>query len=143
MTTYDWIVVGAGITGAALAYELAKQGFSTLLLEQHNPLTGATRYSYGGIAYWSGTTALTRQLCAEGIERHRILSAELEADTQFRELDLLLTIAAHSDPQALVQQYASFAIPPHLLSVAEACGLEPLLNPTAIAGALTVRHGHI
>ena len=143
MTTYDWIVVGAGITGAALAYELAKQGFSTLLLEQHRPLTGATRYSYGGIAYWSGTTGLTRQLCTEGIERHRILSAELEADTQFRELDLLLTIAAHSDPQVLAQRYASFAIPPRLLDVGEACELEPLLNPAAIAGALTVRHGHI
>ncbi|MCY7323549.1 MAG: FAD-binding oxidoreductase [Phormidesmis sp. CAN_BIN36] len=143
MTTYDWIVVGAGITGAALAYELAKQGFSTLLLEQHSSLTGATRYSYGGIAYWSGTTALTRQLCTEGIERHRILSDELAADTLFRELDLLLTVAAHSDPQVLVRQYASFAIPPRLLSVKEACELEPLLNPIAIAGALTVRHGHI
>ncbi len=143
MTTYDWIVVGAGITGAALAYELAKQGCSTLLLERHDPLTGATRYSYGGIAYWSGTTALTRQLSAEGIEHHRSLSAELESDTQFRELDLLLTIAAHSDPQSLAQRYASFAIPPRLLSVQEACELEPLLNPMAIAGALTVRHGHI
>ena len=143
MTTYDWIVIGAGITGAALAYELAKQGFSTLLLEQHDSLKGATRYSYGGIAYWSGTTELTRQLCAEGIDRHRILSDELDADTQFRELDLLLTIAAHSDPQTLAQRYTSFATPPRLLSVREACELEPLLNPTAIAGALTVRHGHI
>ncbi len=143
MTTHDWIVVGAGITGAALAYELANQGFSTLLLDQQNPLTGATRYSYGGIAYWSGTTALTRQLCAEGIERHRILSDELAADTQFRELDLLLTIAADRDPQELAQRYLGFAIPPRLLSVKEACELEPLLNPAAIAGALTVRHGHI
>lgn len=143
MTTYDWIVIGAGITGAALAYELAKQGFSTLLLEQHDSLKGATRYSYGGIAYWSGTTELTRQLCAEGIDRHRILSDELDADTQFRELDLLLTIAAHSDPQTLAQRHTSFATPPRLLSVREACELEPLLNPTAIAGALTVRHGHI
>ena len=143
MTTYDWMVVGAGITGAALAYELAKQGFSTLLLDQHNPLTGATRYSYGGIAYWSGTTALTRQLCAEGIEHHRILSEELAADTQFRELDLLLTIAADSDPHAMAERYASFAISPRLLSAKEACELEPLLNPAAIAGALTVRHGHI
>ncbi len=143
MTTHDWIVVGAGIAGAALAYELAKQGSSTLLLEQHDPLQGATRYSYGGIAYWSGTTELTRQLCAEGIDRHRVLSDELDADTQFRELELLLTIAAHSDPQTLAHRYTQFAIPPHLLSVKEACELEPLLNPRAIAGALTVRHGHI
>ena len=140
---YDWIVVGGGITGAALSYELVRKGFSVLLLEQHAPLTGATRYSYGGLAYWSGTTPLTRQLCAEGIARHRILSEELDADTQFRELDLLLTISPDSAPEVAAASYAHFAIPARLLNVKEACALEPLLNPNAIAGALTVKHGHI
>ncbi|KAM3115284.1 NAD(P)/FAD-dependent oxidoreductase [Phormidesmis sp. 146-33] len=143
MKTYDWIVVGAGMTGAALSYELAKQGFSTLLLEQHDPLQGATRYSYGGLAFWSGTTDLTRQLFAEGIEMHRQLSDELDTDTQFREMDLLLTIAAHNDPQKMAENYTPFAIPPQLLTVDEACELEPLLNREAISGALTVKHGHI
>lgn len=140
---YDWIVVGAGITGAALSYELAKKGYSVLLLEQYPTPENATRYSYGGLAFWSGTTDLTRQLCAAGINQHRNLSAELDTDTQFRELDLLLTISADSDPQAAVAAYAHFAIPPRLLDVAEACELEPLLNREAIAGALTVKHGHI
>lgn len=140
---YDWIVVGGGITGASLSYELAKKGLIVLLLEQHAALQGASRFSYGGLAYWSGTTALTRQLCEAGIARHRILSEELDTDTQFRELDLLLTISADSDPEAVAASYAHFAIPPCLLSVAEACSLEPLLNGEAIAGALTVKHGHI
>ncbi len=143
MKTYDWIVVGGGITGAALSYELAHIGFSVLLLEQNAPLVGASRYSYGGLAYWSGTTALTRQLCESGIARHRMLSEELDTDTQFRELDLLLTISTQSNPEATAAAYNHFAIPPSLLSVAEACALEPLLNPDAIAGALTVKHGHI
>lgn len=143
MKTYDWIVVGGGITGAATGYELAKKGFCVLLLEQHATLQGATRYSYGGLAFWSGTTELTRQLCTEGSARHRILSEELDTNTQFRELDLLLTIPAQSDPEAAAASYAHFAIPARLLSVAEACALEPLLNAKAIAGALTVKHGHI
>jgi len=143
MKTYDWIVVGGGITGAALAYELRHQGFSVLLLEQNATLQGATPYSYGGLAYWSGTSEITCQLCQEGIERHRTLSEELETDTQFREVDLLLTIAAENDPEKVAANYANFAIPPRLLSVEEACELEPLLNQNAIAGALTVRHGHI
>jgi glycine/D-amino acid oxidase-like deaminating enzyme len=143
MKTYDWIVVGGGITGAALAYELAKKNFSVLLLEKDATLQGATRYSYGGLAYWSGTSDLTRQLCQEGIELHRRLSEELDADTQFRELDLLLTIDRDDNPQKVADSHAHFAIPPTLLSVEEACELEPLLNRNAIAGALTVRHGHI
>lgn len=143
MKTYDWIVIGGGFTGAALAYELRRTGFSVLLLEQNATLQNATRYSYGGLAYWSGTSDLTRQLCQEGIELHRRLSDELDAATQFRELDLLLTIDRDDDPQAVAGNYARFAIPPTLLSVEEACELEPLLNRDLIAGALTVRHGHI
>ncbi|MCY7385914.1 MAG: FAD-binding oxidoreductase [Microcoleus sp. CAN_BIN18] len=143
MKSYDWIVVGGGITGAALSYELAKKGFAVLLLERDATMQNGTRFSYGGLAYWSGTTDLTRQLCREGIERHRNLSAQLDADTEFRELDLLLTIDAGTDPEKVAANYAHFAIPPQLLSVAEAGELEPLLNQSAIAGALTVRHGHI
>jgi glycine/D-amino acid oxidase-like deaminating enzyme len=139
----DWIVVGAGITGATLAYELAKQGFSTLLIDQSAQPQWATRFSYGGIAYWSGTTEVMMQLCAEGIDIHRTLSAELDADTQFREVDLLLTISAQREPATIAANYAQFAIPPKLLTVEAACELEPLLNPAAISGALTVKHGHI
>ncbi len=143
MRTYDWIIVGAGITGAALAYELVKQNFSVLLLEQDKIPNNATCYSYGGLAFWSGTTPLTRQLCQEGIARHRLLSTELDGDTEFRELDLLLTIPQDSDRQAVVANYNRFATPPQLLTVTEACELEPLLNREAISGALTIKHGHI
>jgi glycine/D-amino acid oxidase-like deaminating enzyme len=143
MKTYDWLVIGGGIAGAALSYELANQGFAVLLLEQHAAPESATRYSYGGIAFWSGTTALTRQLCEEGIEIHRRLSADLGSDTQFRELDLLLPIAQGRDPEKVAASYTAFATPPKLIDAEVACELEPLLNREAIAAALTVRHGNV
>jgi glycine/D-amino acid oxidase-like deaminating enzyme len=143
MNTYDWIVIGGGITGSALAYELVKQNFQVLLIEKNATPDNATLYSYGGLAYWSGTTELTRQLCSEGIELHRNLSTELEADTEFRDIDLLLTIDAKDNPQTIKNQYSHFAISPSLLTVEEACQLEPLLNPNAIAGVLKLPHGHI
>ncbi len=143
MTTYDWIVIGAGITGASLAYELSKQDFRVLLLEKDKIPDNATVYSYGGLAYWSGTDDLTRQLGKEGIELHRQLSEELEGDTEFRELDLVLTIDRHDDPETIAKLYERFAITPELLNVQEACKLEPLLNPNAIAGALRLPSGHI
>uniref|UniRef100_A0A832M534 FAD-binding oxidoreductase n=1 Tax=Oscillatoriales cyanobacterium SpSt-402 TaxID=2282168 RepID=A0A832M534_9CYAN len=143
MGSVDWIVVGGGITGSALAYELAKQGVSVLLLERHARLQGGTRFGYGGVAYWSGTTDLTRQLCREGVERLRGLSEELGTNIEFRELDLVLTISAESDAQAIAHSYAHFAITPQLVDVKTACELEPLLNPVELAGALTVKHGHV
>jgi len=143
MTAYDWIVIGGGITGAAIAYELAQKQRSVLLLERDASLKGSTRFGYGGLAYWSGTTDLTRQICAEGRAIHPLLSEELDGNTQFRELDLVLTIAPDADLAATEASYGSFAVPPRLVSVETACELEPLLNPQAIAGALTVKHGHI
>lgn len=143
MNTYDWIVVGAGITGSALAYELARQGLSVLLIDQHSCLQGSTRFGYGGVAFWAGTTDLTQQLCAESITLYRTLTDELEPDPQFREIDLLLTIPTDTDPASVSQSYSRCAIPPQLMTVEAACQLEPLLNPAAIAGALTTRHGYV
>ncbi|SKB12294.1 conserved hypothetical protein [Planktothrix sp. PCC 11201] len=143
MNTYDWIVVGAGITGSALSYELAKKGFKVLLLDPNPMLNNATRYSYGGLAYWSGTTELTRTLCEEGKKYHQTLSQELGVNTELRELDLILPYNRAIDPAILAQNYRNFATPPELITIQEACELEPLLNPNGIGGAFTVRHGQI
>ncbi len=143
MKTYDWIVIGGGITGAALAYELVKQGLQVLLLERDKHPHSATYYSYGGVAYWSGTTPLTRQLCRESQQILSHLAQELQGETEYRELNIVLTIPPDQDPKTIQKNYANCLNPPQLLSVTEACELEPLLNPDAIAGALTVAHGHI
>ena len=143
MNTFDWIVVGAGLAGSALSYELTKAGFSVLLLDQAIAPCNGTRYSYGGIAYWSGLTELTRQLCQESIVLHRQLSAELEGDTQFQERQMLLTIEPDRDPEAIAAEYSHFAVPPALLTADTAKAVEPLLNSEAIAAALLLPHGHV
>jgi glycine/D-amino acid oxidase-like deaminating enzyme len=143
MKTYDWIVIGNGIAGAALSYELAHQGASVLLLEQDATPDNATRYSYGGIAHWSAETLLMRQLSQEGLEHYQRLIEELDTPIQFREVNLLLTIAIDSDPERMAIRYAGCANPPILLTATQAAELEPLLNPQAISGALVARHGHV
>ncbi|VEP11825.1 FAD dependent oxidoreductase [Hyella patelloides LEGE 07179] len=143
MTTYDWIVIGGGITGSALAYELSTKSLKVLLLEKDIQADNATVYSYGGLAYWSGTTPLTRQLGQEGIELHRNLATELDADTEFCELDLLLTVNADNNPAIIAKNFKQFAIQPEILNTQEACQLEPLLNHKAISGVLKLPHGQV
>ncbi|NJL98597.1 MAG: FAD-binding oxidoreductase [Synechococcaceae cyanobacterium SM2_3_2] len=141
--SFDWIVVGAGITGAALAYELSCQGHAVLLIEKDSPLQDATRYSYGGLAHWAGRTPLVQQVGAAGIARYRQLEDELGQSIQFREVDLVMPIPASADPQQVAQSCQDMRIPPQLLSPQEAKDLEPLLDVSQLSGALLARHGHI
>ena len=143
MKTYDWIVIGGGLTGSALAYELAKIGLKVAILEKDSIPNSSTYYSYGGIAYWSGTVPLTRQLAEEGIEIQRQLSTELGEETEFQEIDLFLTINAYEDPQTILANYDQFSITPTLLNVSEACKIEPLLNPDAISGVVRFPHARV
>jgi len=140
---HDWIVIGGGITGVSLSYELQKAGFAVLLIEQHQQLQGGSSLGYGGISYWSGTTPLTQQLCQAGIARQRQLSDELGMDTEFRDIDLLLTLTPEANPQDALAQYADCLIKPTLLNAQEAGDREPMLNIKGIGGALLLPHSHI
>ncbi len=142
MQTYDVIVIGNGLAGAALSYELAKAGQSVLLMDDGNPNSG-TRYSYGGIGYWAGTTDLTETLFRAGLARHRELSEELGAETQLRDLDLLLTVDKETDREEIAQAYKVFRTPPVFVSAQEAHAIEPQLDAGAIAGAFHCRHAHV
>lgn len=143
MRSYDVIVIGSGITGAALGYELSVRGVRVLLLDHNSQAPSATRYSYGGISYWAGTTDLTRCLCTESLSIHRQLSDELEASTEFREIPLLGTIDREQDPDAVLKTFQNFTASPQLLSPSEAHNLEPLLNPNSIAAAVLMPYAHI
>jgi glycine/D-amino acid oxidase-like deaminating enzyme len=142
-TNFDCIVIGGGITGSALAYELAKHKLKVLLLEKDILPNNATTNSYGGLSYWSATNDLTSSLFSQGIELYRHLEDELEQKMDFRELDLLLTINNSDHPQEIFSNYNHCAIQPELLDIKSACKLEPLLSPNSISGALKLPYAHV
>ncbi len=143
MQFYEVIIIGSGITGASLAYELVKLGISVLLIEQHKFSPSATRYSYGGISYWAGMTDLTRSLTQESLEIHRENVSALDLPTEFHEVPLIGTIDHDQDPIALFDTYSHFTKQPQLLTPAEAADLEPLLNPEAIGAAILMPYAQI
>jgi len=143
MQTYDAIVVGGGITGAAIAYELQNQGQRVLLVEKSPQPVNATTLSYGGIIYWAGTTPLQRQLCYESRHRWTHLSQDLGGETEYRELDLLLYLRPGDDLQGIKAQFQACVIPPQYVDPLTAIAIEPQLNPEAIQGAFVVAQGHV
>ena len=77
----DVLIVGAGVVGAALAYEVARRGKRVLVVDRADGAAlGATRWSMGG-THWlvAATDDRLRDLCREGLERHQQMSEELGA----------------------------------------------------------------
>ena len=52
---FDLVVIGAGSSGAALAYEAVRRGMRVALLEAHDPAIGtssrSTKLLHGGVRY--------------------------------------------------------------------------------------------
>src|SRR6478752_149427 len=80
--TYDAIVVGAGISGAATAYRLRKAGAKTLLVERGEPASGGTGKS-AAIIRQSYSTPLLVRLARASITMFENAKAELGRDAGF------------------------------------------------------------
>jgi glycine/D-amino acid oxidase-like deaminating enzyme len=80
--SYDAIVVGAGISGAATAYHLRKAGAKTLLLERGEAASGGTGKS-AAIIRQSYSTPLLVRLARASITMFENAKAELGRDAGF------------------------------------------------------------
>jgi glycine oxidase len=78
------IVVGAGIVGCTVAYELAKAGARVQVLEPRRPGQGATRASAGILApYIEGHADIFRDLGARSLEMYDGFIARLRDDSGY------------------------------------------------------------
>ncbi len=147
MTLPDVVVVGAGVLGAAIAYESALRGLRVVVLERDRAaVTGATRLSMAGLIWLAAADHHLRRLSWEGLTRHRTLGAELGADTGFRPLPMLLLAEsgadlARLDPLLAAGLAAGFrgqrVGPDDLLR------LEPGLAPGICVGGVRCEQGHV
>jgi glycine/D-amino acid oxidase-like deaminating enzyme len=147
VTLPDVVVVGAGVLGAAIAYESARRGLRVVVVEREaGPAAGATRWSMAGLIWLAAADDHLRRLSWEGLARHRTLGAELGADTGFRPLPMLLLAEsgadlARLDPLLEAGNRAGFrgerVGPDDLLR------LEPALAPGVAVGGVRCEQGHV
>jgi glycine/D-amino acid oxidase-like deaminating enzyme len=136
----DVLIVGAGVVGAALAYEVARRGQRVLVVDRAaDPALGATRWSMGG-THWlaAATDDRLRDLCREGLERHQALSEELGADSGFRPRPILVLApdeAALATLVPLIENGREHGFEGRIVDGAELARLEPALAPGAAVGA--------
>jgi len=152
MHPYENIVVGGGIIGAAIAFELGERGARVLLLDRQEPGREASWAAAGMLApgpEYSAADALVAlgkasfELYPEFVRR---VEEKSGADVGFRRqpsIHLYFGENAEQERESAAARFAAAGIRLEKISNAEARRLEPHLTPLASAAALSPDEGRV
>ena len=143
MTRPDVLIVGGGVIGCAVAYELAKEGLRVTLLEQAGLCAGAS--GANGALIWPqamhrGVALDLTLACARLFPS---LGEELGADIEYRRTGGMVAIETDAQWVQMAEYVAgqpAVGLHAELLDGAEARRREPLLAPD-LRGAMFAEHG--
>ena len=132
-------IVGAGITGLAIAYELASRGVDVAILERAGIGAGASGVQPGGVRQQWGTR-VNCVLARESLEFYRRVEEHLDAPHVGPLTECGYVFLAHSDERlaSLSREVAlqqEMGVPSVLLDPAELSDLVPGLDVSTVTGA--------
>jgi glycine oxidase len=145
------VVVGAGIVGLSVAYELASRGARVRVLDPRGVAQGATRASAGILApYTEGHVAPLLELALSSLELYPDFVARVESDSGARveferhgSLHVALTDAEAGELRATSQALAAVGAPHELMDADGATRLEPNIASRVTAALLVRPHGYV
>lgn len=138
ISTADVIIVGGGVHGCCLAYNLAKRGCKRVVVLEKKYLTsGSTGRCAGGVRQQFGTE-MNCILGRESARLFRSLSDELNYDVEWRQWGYLLVAYTEKELDQFAKNVAlqqRLGIDARLISPDEVKEIVPCINPTGILGA--------
>ncbi len=141
------VIIGGGINGCGLAYNLAKKGVDVTLFEKNYLSSGATGSCGAGIRQqWS--THENAELSMKSVKIFEKLSNELDEDIELRQGGYLIVI--HDKEELLqseknVKMQKSLGIPVKIISKKDITEIVPILDTKgmkAIAATFCPTDGH-
>jgi len=134
MMRADVVIVGAGINGCSLAYQLAKRGMDVAVVERRIPASGATGRCGAGIRQqWS--TRENALLAIRSVRMFEQLSEELGMDIGLRQGGYLVVVHDEEGMAAAERNVAmqrSLGLDVRTIDTAEMKEIVPLLDPEGI-----------
>jgi sarcosine oxidase, subunit beta len=135
-TSADVVVIGAGVTGAATGYYLAKHGLKVLVLERDFPCAGSTGRCIGGIrAQFSHD--LTIRVMIESVRMFRGLGDELGDDVEWYQGGYMFLAFDEKRKQAFLDAIAiqkTYGLNVSYITPDECEKIAPGLDPTGLLG---------
>lgn len=136
---HDVIIVGGGIIGCSVAWQLSKLGKKVLVIERSDVASGSAGATDGVVGYHTKKPGAQLDLAVQSIEMFKTLSQELGMDVEYgleaggmqpvedkEQWDMLA---------AMAEEQRKSGVDIRMISAEEACKIEPNLNPD-IYGAL-------
>jgi sarcosine oxidase subunit beta len=144
--TFEIIVIGGGVIGSSIAYHLARQGKSVLVIERaRSAVEPAASWASAGGVRRQGRHQAEAKLASEAIARWPTLEQELDANMGYRQGGNLMLAESDSEAEYLAtfvqhQQDLGFR-DVQLLNRQEALEIVPGLNDRVIAGSYSAADG--
>lgn len=134
----ETVIIGGGIMGLGIAYELARRGRSDVhVLEKEYLTSGASGRNGGGVRMqWS--TEMNIRLMQESIELCRGFASELGINVWLRQGGYLFLIRSENERAQLERNVAlqnQLGVPTRILSPQEALKIVPELNQRSFVAA--------
>ncbi len=144
--SYDVVVIGGGIIGVAVAYELAKKKYGKIAVVEKDQYlgNGSTAKCAGGIrAQFSSEINVRMSLLSEN--KFETFAQDMEADVQFDQVGYLFVLTSDEQVKTFRSQFDMWkrlGVPALWLSRDEIKKLVPVLNvDDIIAGTFSKKDG--
>lgn len=136
MAAQDVVIIGGGVTGAAIAYYLAKQGVKPLLLERYSLCSGSSGACDQAVSMQSKNPGISLELALASRAMFPGLGAELDTDLEFCECGGMIAIENEQQLEvmrAFVARQQQNGLAVELLSGDEARRRQPAFAPSILA----------
>jgi len=135
------VIIGGGVLGCSIAYQLARRGRTDVtLLERRRLTVGSTWHAAGLVGQLRSSSSLT-ELMRSSVATYQALEQQTGYATGWHRVGSIRVAASDErwyELRRLVTAAKSFGFEAHLISPAETAGLFPLVSLDGIRGAIWV-----
>ncbi|MBN1332475.1 MAG: FAD-binding oxidoreductase [Synergistales bacterium] len=138
MKSFDAVVIGAGIIGAAIAYFLSREGLKVLVLDRSTPASGTSGACDGVISLHSKTPGLKIDMAREGIHLYNQLSLHTDLDLEMDKKGSICLAETEEEVVFLKKRMESqkgYGLDVRLLDPEEIRSMEPLVSDQVIGAS--------